>query len=159
MNRIEVHCEEVDPPSWISAAIAYVEGVLSKLELDQWEVSIILCTNKYMKDINNAYRGKNEPTDVLSFPQVASPDELPDIAQLKKENNFFLAGDILISLDGVQENASFFKVSPEEELRRLLIHGILHLSGMDHESNDLTEPMLAKQESLLQAIKERIYTI
>ncbi|MDR2182110.1 MAG: rRNA maturation RNase YbeY, partial [Treponema sp.] len=58
-------------------------------------------------------------------------------------------GDIVISLDALAENAVFFDVSPEDELRRLLIHGILHLTGMDHATNEMAEPMLQKQEALL----------
>ena len=64
----------------------------------------------------------------------------------------FLAGDIVISLDALSRSAEEFGVSPDEELRRLLVHGILHLSGMDHEDNAPSRPMLHRQEEILRAL-------
>ena len=78
----------------------------------------------------------------------------------------FLPGDIAISMETLAENAEYFKVHQDEELRRLLIHGILHLDGMDHKKNiehknsmehqnsmnkinDKAEPMLQLQEKIL----------
>ncbi len=68
----------------------------------------------------NRYRGKEEPTDVLSF-----EGELPG----------FL-GEIYICPEYVKENSEYFKVPFEEEMIRVCVHGILHLLGYDHESND-----------------------
>jgi probable rRNA maturation factor len=55
----------------------------------------------------------------------------------------------VISLETLRENAEYFRTPEEEELRRLLIHGILHLDGMDHTTNNEKEPMLQLQERLL----------
>jgi probable rRNA maturation factor len=60
-----------------------------------------------------------------------------------------MAGDIVISIKNLQENSKYFKVSEDEELRRLLVHGILHLAGEDHESNSPEEAMLRRQEEIL----------
>ena len=60
-----------------------------------------------------------------------------------------MSGDIAISLDTLRENAGRFRISEDEELRRLLIHGILHLDGMEHPTNRETEPMLQLQENIL----------
>jgi probable rRNA maturation factor len=68
----------------------------------------------------NRYRGKEEPTDVLSF-----ESELPD----------FL-GEIYICPTYVKENAKYFKVPFQEEMIRVCVHGILHLLGYDHEKNE-----------------------
>jgi probable rRNA maturation factor len=62
--------------------------------------------------------------------------------------------DIVISLDTLKENARRFNVSEDEELRRLLIHGILHLDGMDHKTNEETEPMLLLQEEIITEFAE-----
>jgi probable rRNA maturation factor len=70
----------------------------------------------------------------------------------------FLPGDIVISLDTLRENARYFQIPEDEELRRLIIHGILHLDGMDHNSTSATEPMLVLQEEILSNLKdERIF--
>jgi probable rRNA maturation factor len=65
----------------------------------------------------------------------------------------FLAGDIVISLPALARNAGEFSVSQDEEMRRLIIHGILHLSGLDHADNDPAQPMLQEQERILASIK------
>lgn len=60
-----------------------------------------------------------------------------------------MLGDMVISLDSLKRNADYFSVSEDEELYRLLIHGVLHLLGEDHATNDPSEPMLQRQERLL----------
>jgi len=67
----------------------------------------------------------------------------------QEEGEPYSAGDIIISLETVEENSKYFKVSYEEELKRVLIHGILHLMGLDHETNSEDEEMLIKQEKIL----------
>jgi len=62
------------------------------------------------------------------------------------------AGDIIISLDSVYENAKYFVVNKEEELKRVIIHGILHLKGYDHATNEKDEEMLIFQEEILKRI-------
>ncbi|HOX92511.1 MAG TPA: rRNA maturation RNase YbeY, partial [Spirochaetales bacterium] len=108
---------------------------------DGWDLSLLVCDDAFIVNLNEQYRNKEGPTDVLSFEQ-GERYETPDGMR-------FLAGDIVISLDALARNAQDFSVSVDEELRRLVIHGILHLSGMDHASNDPSEPMLLRQESLL----------
>jgi len=149
MNRILFSAEEVDPPLWLDEAEAFTHRILDSLGLDNWELSILFCNNKYIKTLNAKYRNNDEPTDVLSFPLG---EKIPG------RGGPYLAGDLVISLDALEENSRFFKVSSREELCRLLIHGILHLSGEDHLTNDEGEPMLKTQEKLLaQLNKEKVF--
>ena len=85
----------------------------------------------------------DEPTAVLSFAQVDSKEAFP------AKGGRFYAGDIVISMETLAKNAEYFGISVNEELKRLLVHGLLHLSGMDHENNDADQPMLVKQEKIL----------
>ena len=145
MNKVEIRAEEVPPPYWTGSACSFVQSVLKILGKDNWEVSLLLCNNKYIRSLNTEYRNIDEPTDVLSFPlgeQVSG--------------GYYLAGDLVVSLDALKENALFFNVSEDEELRRLLVHGILHLSGYDHATNGNDEPMLIKQEEILLLLTEKI---
>jgi probable rRNA maturation factor len=145
VNRVEIGLEDVEPPSWRDRAVSFIGKVLFFLGRDNWELSVLFCGNAYIRDLNKRYRGRNEPTDVLSFYLG------------EKDGDSYLPGDIVISLEALEENALYFKVSPDEELRRLLIHGILHLDGMDHEGNTPEEPMLIKQEEILRRLgTERI---
>jgi probable rRNA maturation factor len=149
MNRVNVHAVEMHLPEWTKTFKTYAQKILLYLKKDKWELSILLCGDKTIKDLNKIYRGKNEATDVLSF--SLGTDTAPFPVGVARSGRF-LPGDIVISLDSVRENARRFKVEEDEELRRLLIHGILHLDGMDHKSNDEAEPMLRLQERILKEL-------
>ena len=107
---------------------------------------------------NKNYRKIDAPTDVLSF---ENGEEYTD-----EEGNWFSAGDIVISLETLPKNAEYFEVDKNTELKRLLIHGLLHLNGMDHEPEHIekgVEPeceMLVLQEKTLKALEtEKIISI
>ena len=145
MNRVYFNSEEVPLPPWTGAAGSFIKTVLRKLKLKNWELSVLFCNNKYIKSLNAQYRNKDEATDVLSFPLG---ETCP--------SGQYLAGDIVVSLDALEENSRYFNVSKDEELRRLLIHGILHLAGGDHATNKDIEPMLREQEELLAGLTEKV---
>ena len=106
----------------------------------------MFCGDKTMGKLNLKYRGKSEATDILSFSQ----DE-GEILPIHAKGGTVprKTGDIVISLETLRENARYFKISEDEELRRLIIHGILHIDGMNHKTNKKTEPMLKLQEKIL----------
>lgn len=85
-------------------------------------VDVLLTTDSELKRLNRAFRGKNKATDVLSFP---TPIE---IAQVH-------AGDLAISIDTAMRQAAAYGHSLRDEVRILLLHGLLHLHGLDHESD------------------------
>jgi len=145
MNRVFFSSEEVPLPPWTGAAGIFIRAALRKLNLRNWELSVLFCGNKYIKSLNAQYRNKDEATDVLSFP-LGETDPL----------GHYLAGDIVVSLDALEENSRYFNVTKDEELRRLLIHGILHLAGADHATNKDKEPMLREQEALLAGLAEKV---
>jgi probable rRNA maturation factor len=150
VNRVEVKPEEVPLPGWTNSLIAFALKVLDSLGKTDWDLSILLCNDSYIRALNSQYREKDEPTDVLSF---SLGETVPDGDGLTR----YLPGDIVISLETLEENARYFHINEDEELRRLVIHGILHLDGMDHQDNDPAQPMLQFQEELLAALaKERI---
>jgi probable rRNA maturation factor len=80
-------------------------------------VDVLVAGNRRLRELNRRFRGKNAPTDVLSFPQAAG-------------------GDIAISAEIAQENAGRYGHSAATELKVLILHGMLHLAGHDHESDD-----------------------
>ncbi|MDR2951658.1 MAG: rRNA maturation RNase YbeY [Treponema sp.] len=147
MNRVAVNAEDAPLPPWSGALCRFALKVLEEIKRDNWELSILLCSDKTITALNGQYRGKEEPTDVLSFSMGGETFD---------EDGFYLPGDIVISLDALRENARYFETAEDEELRRLLIHGILHLDGMDHETDGLHEPMLAMQEEILGRFKDEI---
>lgn len=99
----------------------------------QGEVSLLLTSNREMRNLNRKFRGKDKPTDVLSFP--AADAVAPDCA-----------GDLAISADIAQSNARELGHSTEDEVRILILHGLLHLAGYDHETD---AGQMARKESRL----------
>lgn len=111
------------------------------------EFSVHFITDEEIQALNRDYRGKDEPTDILTF-RILDGEEFPSFPGEEKE-----LGDMFISMDAMRRNAAEFSVSPDEELFRLLLHGILHLEGYDHQTNDFSsEPMLMRQEEIIRKI-------
>jgi probable rRNA maturation factor len=142
VNSVDMSVEGVDTPDWLEGARSFSLAVLDELGKDGWDLSVLLCDDKFIRTLNLQYRDKDEPTDVLSFEQGESYRD-------PERGERYLAGDIVISLDSLARNADENGIPREEELERLLVHGILHLSGMDHEDNDPGRPMIVLQEELL----------
>ena len=141
-NAVEISAEGVGTPPWLDRARDFALAVLERLGKGGWDLSILVCDDAFIRGLNRQYRDRDEATDVLSFEQGETYRD-PDGAER------FLAGDIVISLDALSRNAEEFGISRDEELRRLIAHGVLHLAGLDHEDNDPSRPMLVLQEEVL----------
>ena len=102
--------------------------IMGHLGCQNTEVSILLTRDKDIRLLNKEFRSIDQPTDVLSFPQ--NQDEDPSIPGEK-----FL-GDIAVSLDTAKIQANEHGLALKEEIVLLLIHGILHLLGYDHEASE-----------------------
>tara|TARA_B100000614_G_scaffold248952_2_gene257410 strand:- start:2 stop:484 length:483 start_codon:yes stop_codon:yes gene_type:complete len=153
-NRIDVRSENLEPPSWMGGFPSYVHAVLGELSVTNWEVSFLLTDDDTMAALNLQFRDKEGPTDVLSF---AAFDGI-DAPSPQETGEPVPAGDIVIDVPLVVRQAAEWGVDAEEELRRVTVHGILHLAGHDHRTNDFQEePMLRLQERILETVKERIY--
>jgi len=100
------------------------------------EVHVLLAGDATLRRLNKSYRGKNTATDVLSFPAA--------------EIGMGVAGDLAISLETAARQAKRFGHSLRDEVRVLLLHGVLHLAGFDHE-NDAGE-MAAREAELRQEL-------
>jgi probable rRNA maturation factor len=96
-----------------------------------FEVSIILTDNRSIQKLNNDYRGKNKPTNVLSFPQLSFPKVAA--ADLKIFGSRAIPlGDVVLALGVIKKEARAEKKTIEAHVIHLVIHGILHLLGYDH---------------------------
>jgi probable rRNA maturation factor len=155
VNEVEVASAGVEPPPWRSRLARFARKVLRARGIRDWEVSILLCDDGTIRALNRKYRNLDAATDVLSFPQFDesfAPGPAPAGSPREAKRS---AGDVVISLETLRENAAGGGVPEEEELKRLVIHGILHLQGMDHPDGD--SRMLELQERILSALaKERV---
>lgn len=113
--------------------------VLELLEQDQAELSLAIVGNTEIRKLNAKYRQRDYPTDVLSFP---SDTVLPTGRRV--------LGDVIISVDKAQEQAEERGRTLHEEVVTLLIHGILHLLGYDHERS-------AKEARSMARLEKKIY--
>lgn len=142
-NAIFITVQDDCPaPEWLDKIQPFVMKVLEKLEYNGWEISVMFCKDPFIQELNKQYRELDMPTDVLSFEQG-------DVYVDEDDKEWFAAGDIVISVDTLARNAQEFNVTMDEELKRLLIHGVLHLAGYDHSDNSPEQEMLKFQETIL----------
>jgi probable rRNA maturation factor len=101
-------------------------------------VNVLLTSNRELRALNSRFRGKDRPTDVLSFPSVVG-----------LVNAF--AGDVAISAEMAAQNARLLGHSPAEEVKILALHGMLHLAGYDHERDQ--GEMVRTEERLRKSLR------
>ena len=153
MNRVYVAMQEgIDEPDWFESVEPFVNKVMGELKFDGEEISMLLCNDTYMQELNKTYRNIDSTTDVLSFENHKEYED--------EEGKWKCAGDIVISLDTLPVNAEYFNESRNDELKRLIVHGLLHLNGMDHGEEHIEKnvqpvcEMLVLQEKVLEKLKD-----
>ena len=127
------------------------------------QINILFINNEKITKLNSEFRGISEPTDILSF----SPDFSGTYYGNAKEANFkkhniefpehpkinkILLGDLAISLEYIKNQSENKKIIFDNEIKKLIIHGILHLSGYDHENAEDEKKMTNKQNYILNKI-------
>ncbi len=112
---------------WLSA-VAEKEG--RKID----EVNVIFCSDPYVLDVNRKYLGHDYYTDIITFDYCEGE---------------VISGDLFISVDSVKDNASFYGASFDEELHRVIVHGILHLIGYDDGTDEEKKTMREKEDCYL----------
>lgn len=118
---------------------AKAQRILSFLKRSDAELSLALVNNRQIRRLNARYRKKNRATDVLSFPAG-------NISAMGAR----LLGDVVISVERARSQAKERGKTPEDELETLLIHGILHLLGYDHERSERDAEVMERLERRVQ---------
>ena len=135
----------------------FAERLLKAIGREDLELSIVLTDDENIRNLNRDWRGKDRPTDVLSFPQdfperEFSPNLTPE-GELNRAlegcKNCRLLGDIVISVETARRQAEEYGWPLEDELKRLVIHGFVHLLGFDHEKSPFDEERFREIENLL----------
>lgn len=124
----------------VQPVVADGERVLAAFGLPDCELSVLLCDDATIHPLNRDWRGKDRPTDVLSFSQCEQRPE-PGASEM--------LGDVIISLETARSQAESRGHALTHEVRVLLVHGICHLLGYDHERDDEAEVMEARERELL----------
>ncbi len=120
--------------------------VLKEYGLEEGEINIVLADNRELQRLNRQYRGKDAPTDVLSFPM------LEEGGPAAASDETIMLGDVYISLDKAGEQAEEAGHSLHRETLILAIHGLLHLIGYDHQSEDDYEAMRKRELEILSLV-------
>lgn len=105
------------------------------------ELCISFIDDGHMRELNRSYRNIDRTTDVLSFPQGEGPDDT-------------LLGDIVISLDTARRHSVSYGNTVHEEIKKLIVHGALHLLGHDHKKKKEKDVMREKERELLAAVED-----
>ncbi len=116
-----------------------------------WELSLVITDDEGIRAINREWRAKDASTDVLSFPQFEfwNGRLAEDAERLPLSDEPLLLGDIMISFETLTRQAGEIGHSVRDELLRLLVHGLLHLVGYDHERG-------AEEEALMQGREDEL---
>ncbi len=115
-------------------------------------ITITLTNPENIKEINKQYRNIERATDVLSFPMFEK-DELEQKIQNEDFEYPDVLGDIIISIEKVEEQAKEYEHSFERELSYMIVHGFYHLMGYDHIEEDDKKKMRPKEEKILNDLK------
>jgi probable rRNA maturation factor len=121
------------PPDLEAEILLDAEALLLAAGLSESELSLAVMNDEGIRDLNSHWRDQDKPTDVLSFPQ-----DLPG-----------LLGDLALSLETAQQQARRRGHTLRSELRILLVHGLLHLTGHDHDAGPLEHKEMARAEQRL----------
>jgi len=120
--------------------------LLASLRRPDDELSVLLVSDREMRRLNRTWRGRDRATDVLSFPQGDGEGAAPH----------GLLGDVVISVDTARRQAAEREVAVGREADRLLVHGVLHLLGYDHETSTREARRMRRREAALaRALAER----
>lgn len=131
----------------LKAIEKYADKILvSTKKYADCELSITFIGDRSMQELNEKYRGKGQPTDVLSFSMMDDEDGLPES---------HLLGDVVIAPRQAMADAVEEKVPFNNKVRELVLHGILHLMGHDHETPSDARKMERQREKILGSIEGR----
>ena len=116
-----------------------VKKVFTHYDLKSFDVNLIFTSDIYVSNLKKEFFSKNQWTDVIAFP-------------MHTKNEKFIEGEIYISMPTAKENAKRYKQSYGKELARLVIHGSLHLLGIEDDTNEKKEKMINIEEHFLKEI-------
>lgn len=161
--NIEYEAEKKLNLPWEKIVRDIVEGALDYESCPyEAEVNVVLTDDEAIRQVNKEYRDMDRPTDVLSFPMLEyeAPSDFEGVEEnfadcFNPETGELMLGDIMISVNKVEEQAKKYGHSMERELAFLTAHSMLHLCGYDHMEDDERLLMEEKQRQILETMGYR----
>ena len=133
---------ELSAPGWLPGA------VLAECEA-RGSLSVVLVSNRRIREINREWRGQDSVTDVLSFPLVVQDDHSVEISLCSGDEALEL-GELIISLEKAAQQAEEYGHKFEREFAFLFVHGLLHVLGFDHLTKAQERDMFGRQALILE---------
>lgn len=162
--QIEIQIDDLFAPAVdVENLRAAAAATLAASAVDEAELTIVVTSDEAVQQLNRDYRGMDAPTDVLSF-AAQEGDGSPDLTlppELAAELDRYL-GDIIIAYPYTMRQAAHYGTTPAAELRLMVVHGVLHLLGADHDNAEAEAAMWARQDAVLaefgdQGLSQRRY--
>ena len=133
--EILFNAEQIEMPAIDHERISrWINRVIVDAGCETGEINYVFCSDDYILEINRQYLKHDYFTDIITFDYVQGDT---------------ISGDLLISVDTVRDNATSYKVSFQEELHRVMVHGVLHLLGINDKTDDQQEIMTQKENESL----------
>lgn len=136
MPKISIIEHDVEYKSFFKRRIYnWIKKVIFLHQKQLGELTIILCSDEYLLEMNKNHLNHDYYTDIITFDLSESEDEI--------------SGELYISLDRVKENAGHFRTAIEKELYRVMIHGVLHLLGFKDKTEEEEQLMRSKENEMM----------
>lgn len=146
---------EVDPDSeWLKRIIE--KTLIAENVPAQVEISLLITGQDRIRELNREYRGKDRPTDVLSFSMSEQKQEDEPTAFIGPPDGLLHLGEIIISYPQAAIQAREHGHSVKREMAILMVHGVLHILGYDHEKPEKEPAMTAEEKKILAEVKKEI---
>ena len=140
-QAISFNTEDIDfelPES--EAVVQWIQKILQQEEKQLLQLTYIFCSDEYLFEINQEYLSHDTYTDIITFPYTDPP---------------LIEGDIFISIDRVRENARNLGLPFEQELHRVMIHGVLHLCGYPDKTTEEAAQMRTMEDKALALFEQQ----
>jgi len=139
-------CPEVSWLQNVAEQVLTAQGAGSDVEL-----GLVITSQERVQQLNRSYRKKDEPTDVLAFSMMSSGDDSPVF--IIPPDGVLHLGEVIISYPQAVLQAKGHRHSIKKEIAILIIHGVLHLLGYDHDKPELERQMRAREKEILSGIE------
>ncbi len=151
---IEEGIEAEPGPDWIQKV---VETVLTAENAPlNAEISLLITGQQRIQELNRDYRGKNQPTDVLSFSMSAQKEGEEALAFISPPDDLVHLGEVIISYPQAVLQSGESRHSIAVEMAALIVHGVLHILGYDHEKPGMEPAMKAREKKILKDLEKEM---
>ena len=152
---VEFRCATARGRRYADRLRADARDLMAAAALPDCELSLSLVSDRAIRALNRSYRGIDSATDVLSFSQIEQAGVAPADPHIVTNDPALPLGDVVISIDTALAQARELRTQPAARIRRLLIHGFLHLLGYDHERSPAeARKMFARERVLAEKISK-----